>query len=68
MKMNAKIPTENIARHTRARESSMRRRPTGRPMKIVRPAIAPRPMVWANGSAEEEASGINMLGSAVRYP
>src|SRR3984893_5570042 len=41
MKMNARIPTENIARQTRMRSSTRRTRPSGRPMKIVKPAIAP---------------------------
>ena len=38
---NARIPTESIARATRRRSSTRRTRPIGKPMKMVKPAIAP---------------------------
>ena len=65
MKMNAKIPTENIASATRVRVLSVRMRPTGKPMKIVKPAIAPRPTVFANGRAAEARGSTEGLGAVI---
>ena len=52
MKMNARIPADSIDSPTRARVLSPSARPTGRPRKIVKPAIAPSTAVSAKDMSD----------------